>query len=150
GRFATLTRAQAETLVTLAAGRPSSGVTARTTMLIVGMRGWPLMNSGRVTTKLSEAERLRAAGGSIRVLSETQFREILGLESPPEIVAKSLTAQQVCTALGVDTRTLQRWEHCGLVRAHDGLYDFRDLVSLRTVTGLVARGVSPVVIRQSL
>jgi tetratricopeptide (TPR) repeat protein len=65
-------------------------------------------------------------------------------------MSKSLTASHVCSALAIDARTLQRWEHCGLVRSHDGRYDFPDLVSLRTVTGLVARGVSPVVIRKSL
>jgi tetratricopeptide (TPR) repeat protein len=103
-----------------------------------------------VTKRLADAERLRAAGKPIRILSEIQFREILGLEAPPEAESKSLTVQQVCSALGIDARTLQKWEHCGLVRSADGRYDFRDLVSLRTVTGLVARGVSPVVIRRSL
>jgi tetratricopeptide (TPR) repeat protein len=149
GRFATFTRTDIERLVADAAGSLASGVSARTTVLVVGMRGWPLMNSGHVTGKLAAAEKLRASGHSIRILSETNFREVLGLESPAE-GDKSLTSQQVCSALGIDARTLQRWEHCGLVRARDGLYDFRDLVSLRTVTGLVARGVSPVVIRKSL
>src|SRR5262245_4108888 len=150
GRFATLTRAQAEALVELAGGHVSASVASRATMLVVGMRGWPLMDSGHVTRRLAEAERLRGSGGSIRILSELEFREILGLEAPPDPASKWLSSEQLCTALGIDARTLQRWEHCGLVRAHDGKYDFRDLVSLRTVTNLVARGVSPVVIRKSL
>ncbi len=150
GRFATLTRAEAERRVGAAGGRAVGAVNARTTMLVVGMRGWPLMNSGHVTRKLAEAERLRAAGRPLRILSELDFREVLGLEAPRASSPKSLSGAQVCAALGVDGRTLQRWEHCGLVRARDGFYDFQDLLSLRTVTGLVARGVSPVVIRQSL
>lgn len=150
GRFATLTRPHAEELVTGEGGLLISSVSSRCTMLVVGMRGWPLMDSGRVTHKLTEAERLRAAGQALRILSETQFRELLGLESAKAKPAKSLTVQQVCSTLGIDSRTLQRWEHCGLVRSSDGQYDFQDLVSLRTVTGLVARGVSPVVIRKSL
>lgn len=150
GRFATLTREEAERRIASASGRTTSTVSARTTMLVVGMRGWPLMNSGHISGKLAEAERLRDLGKPIRILSETEFREVLGLATPPESAAKSLTGRQICSALGIDTRTLQRWEHCGLVRAHDGLYDFSDLVSLRTVTGLVARGVSPVIIRKSL
>ena len=150
GRFATLTRAQAETLVAVASGRVAPSVSARATMLVVGMRGWPLMDSGRVTKKLADAERLKAAGKPIQIISEAQFRERLGLEAPAEGPGKTLTAAQVCKALGVDGPTLERWERCGLVRSHEGRYDFRDLVSLRTVTGLVARGVSPVVIRKSL
>jgi tetratricopeptide (TPR) repeat protein len=108
------------------------------------------MDSGRITGKLAQAERLRSGGARIRIVSEMEFRELLGLEVPPEATPKSLTDRQVCAALGIDTRALQRWEHCGLVRAHDGRYDFQDLISLRTVTGLVARGVSPLVIRSSL
>lgn len=150
GRFATLTRAKAGALVERAMGRMSPSVTARVTMLVVGMRGWPLMESGHITAKLAEAERLRAAGSPIRIVSENEFREILGLDAPAGGEGKTLTAAQVCAALGIDARTLQRWEHCGLVRSSSGRYDFRDLTSLRTVTGLVARGVSPVVIRKSL
>ena len=150
GKFATLTRTQAEGLVARASGQSTSGMTARTTMLVVGMRGWPLMNSGHVTSKLAEAERLRAAGRPVRILSESDFRETLGLDAPLLGGPKSLTVAQVCAALGIDARTLQRWEHCGLVRSRGGQYDFEDLVSLRTVTGLIARGVSPTVIRRSL
>jgi tetratricopeptide (TPR) repeat protein len=150
GQFSTLTRAQAEKVVVRTGGQVVPGVNARATMLVVGMRGWPLMDSGHVPRKLADAERLRASGGTIRILSETGFREVIGLEEPAESAAKSISGKQVCRALGIDARMLQRWEHCGLVRSRDDQYDFRDLVSLRTVTGLVARGVSPVIIRKSL
>ncbi|MEX2217740.1 MAG: tetratricopeptide repeat protein [Phycisphaerales bacterium] len=150
GRFATLTRAEAEKRIGDAGGGLAPSVSPRTTMLVVGMRGWPLMDSGRITGKLAQAEQLRAGGHAIRIVSETEFRELLGLDPAPEGVSKSLTPRQVCGALGVDQKTLERWERCGLVRSSQGRYDFRDLVSLRTVTNLVARGVSPVVIRKSL
>jgi tetratricopeptide (TPR) repeat protein len=150
GRFATFSRAEVEAIVTRAGARTLSAVSPRITMLVVGMRGWPLMDSGHITRKLAAAEKLRSAGHRIRILSEIQLRELLGLEAPALDTAKSLSEQQVCSALGIESKTLQRWEHCGLVRSCDGRYDFRDLVSLRTVTGLVARGVSPVVIRTSL
>jgi tetratricopeptide (TPR) repeat protein len=152
GRFATLKRTEAESLVTRSGGTLASDASVRPTILVVGMLGWPLMHSGQVTRKLAEAERLRAAGKPVRVISETQFREMVGLDPPtaPAAGEKTITAEAVCAALGIDGRILQRWEHCGLVRSQDGRYDFRDLLSLRTVTNLVARGVSPVVIRKSL
>lgn len=150
GRFATLTRAEAERLVAQEGGQVCEQVGARATMVVVGMRGWPLMDSGHIPKKLAEAERLRSGGQAIRIVSEISFRELAGLQAPRELGTKSLSEERVCQALGIDGRTLQRWEHCGLVRSHDGQYDFQDLVSLRTVTGLVARGVSPVIIRRSL
>src|SRR5262249_26746 len=48
GRFATLTREQAQTLVQQSGGALVADVSARATMLVVGMRGWPLMDSGRL------------------------------------------------------------------------------------------------------
>jgi tetratricopeptide (TPR) repeat protein len=152
GRFATLKRAEAETLVTMAGGAVSPDVSARPTILVVGMLGWPLMNSGQVTKKLEQAEKLRAAGSPVQIVSEAHFRELVGLDrpAPSEDGDKSISAESMCAALGIDARILQRWEHCGLVRSREGRFDFRDLLSLRTVTNLVARGVNPVVIRKSL
>jgi tetratricopeptide (TPR) repeat protein len=150
GRFETLARRAAESLVRRAAGTVAGDVTPRVTMLVVGMRGWPLLESGRVTRQLEAAERLRASGHGIRIVSETEFRETLGLDPRPDAAAKTLSAAQVAAALGTDERTLERWEQLSLIRSTQGRYDFRDLVSLRTITNLVARGVSPVVIRRSL
>lgn len=150
GRLATMSRAQAEALVVAAGGVVAPGVTARTTLLVVGMRGWPLMESGRVTRPLADAQRRRAEGGSIRIISEREMRERLGLDPDAGQPRKPLSLEQACRAVGVEPSTLERWEHLGLVRSSDGAYDFRDLVSLRTIAGLVARGVSPVLIRESL
>lgn len=150
GRLATLSRQHAARLATDAGAAVVDRVTRETTLLVVGMLGWPLMNSGQLTRSLAEAERLRDAGIGIRIICESEFREAVGLEPPADSRGKSLTAAQVCAALSIDTRALQRWEHGGLVRAHEGRYDFRDLVSLRAVTNLVARGVRPSVIRKSL
>src|SRR5262245_27599465 len=150
GRFATLKRTEAEGLVTKAGGSLSADLSGRATILVVGMLGWPLMNSGRVNKKLEQAESLRSQGKAVQVVSETQFREMVGLDLPAAAGNKTIMAESMCAALGIDARILQRWEHCGLVRSHDGRYDFRDLLSLRTVTNLVARGVNPVVIRKSL
>src|SRR6186713_1833407 len=72
GRFATMSRADAETLVERAAGKLCASVSARATMLVVGMRGWPLMDSGHITKKLADAERQHHLGKKIRVVSETE------------------------------------------------------------------------------
>jgi tetratricopeptide (TPR) repeat protein len=56
----------------------------------------------------------------------------------------------VATALGVPPVHIERWEQLGLVRSSSGCYDFRDLVSLRTITELVAKGVNPTLIRENL
>ena len=75
GRFATMSRTEAETLVERAAGRLCASVSSRATMLVVGMRGWPLMDSGHITKKLADAEQLRKTGKKFRIVSEAEFRD---------------------------------------------------------------------------
>jgi tetratricopeptide (TPR) repeat protein len=150
GRLASLDRDQAGQIVAGAGGQVATAVGPRTTMVVVGMKGWPLLESGRVSKSLGAAESMRERGHPVKIVSEQDFREMAGLDPAPARVEKSLDAAQVARALGIDRKALDRWAQLGLVRPHDGRYDFQDLVSLKTVTDLVARGVSPIVIRQSL
>lgn len=150
GRLAGCGRGEAMRLVEAAGGRSVSAMSPRVTLVVVGVRGWPLLESGRVPRVLAEAEALRDRGADLKIISELEFREMIGLDPAPAGDSKTLDATQVAKALGVDARALDRWAQFGLVRPLEGRYDFRDLVSLKTVTELVARGVSPAVIRQSL
>ncbi|MGE3108677.1 MAG: tetratricopeptide repeat protein [Phycisphaerales bacterium] len=151
GRFATMPRAQAAALAVGAGATVVHTIEPHSaTTVIVGMLGWPLMDSGRIPRTLATAERLMAEGKPIRVVSELSLREMLGLRPVAAPTPKSLDAAHVCAALGIDQSTLRRWEHRGLVQSTDGRFDFRDLVSLRTLTGLVARGIRPGLIQRSL
>jgi tetratricopeptide (TPR) repeat protein len=150
GRFAYIAKEDAERLVARAGGAFSTSFSHRITMLVVGARGWPLLASGKVTGKLAQAEKLRAAGVPLRIISEDEFRELLGLVPASAPRSKSLSLEQVAASVGVQPGVIERWTQLGLVRATDDMYDFRDMVSLRAVTDLVSHGVDPVVIRRSL
>jgi tetratricopeptide (TPR) repeat protein len=150
GRLASMDRDEAARAVAAAGGRVATRVSERTTMVVVGMRGWPLLSSGRLTNPLAEAERLRSQGRRITVLGEAAFRERIGLDLAEAAGVKPLALAQVATALGVPPVNIERWEQLGLVRSSAGCFDFRDLVSLRTITELVAKGVNPTLIRESL
>ena len=125
-------------------------VTRGTTHVIVGMGGWPLAADGRVSYAVRRAEALNARGGRIRIWSEADLREALGLAAPPVAGQKTITAGRVCTLLGLSLETLRRWEQLSLVRTRAGRYDFQDLVSLQALAELFARGVEPAVIHRSL
>lgn len=150
GRLATLTRRGAARAVERAGGRVSPALSRRCTVLVVGARGLPLLETGALPRSLVRAEALVKAGARLRILTERTFRELIGLDPAPATEEKSLEAAQVAAALGVEPAALERWEHLGLVRSSGGRYDFRDLVTLRTVTDLVARGVPPLTIQRSL
>jgi NAD-dependent DNA ligase len=55
GRLACMTRAEAFAVVRQHGGMPSQTVTKRTKLLIVGELGWPLLDDGCQSNKLSRA-----------------------------------------------------------------------------------------------
>jgi NAD-dependent DNA ligase len=67
-----MTRAEAFEVVRQLGGTPSQDVTKRTKLLIVGELGWPLLDDGRPSNKLS-----RATFYGIPVVSE---RQIFGMD----------------------------------------------------------------------
>lgn len=146
-----MSREEACRLVREAGGEPSVGVSRKTSLLVVGMGGWPLLPDGGVGSKLKRAEELRRRGCGIRIISEEAFLELLGRKNRRQpVVPKTHSAAEVCKRLRLPPEALQRWEQFGLIRPVDGLYDFQDLVSIRTLAELVERGVRPEVIAKSL
>ena len=77
GRLACMTRAEAFAIVRGRGGTPSQTVTKRTNLLIVGELGWPLLDDGRPSNKLS-----RANAYGVPVVSERRFLEWIGKAVP--------------------------------------------------------------------
>jgi DNA ligase (NAD+) len=77
GRLACMGRAEAFEIVRQHGGTPSQDVTRRTNVLVVGELGWPLMDDGRPSNKLS-----RASSYGIPVVSERRFLEWIGKALP--------------------------------------------------------------------
>ncbi len=154
GRLASMTRREAQERVRRAGGTPTTTISGRTTMLVVGAHGWPLVRDGGVSRVLTDAEDLQAAGHTIRIVPETAFVDLLREGGAPpadaEALAKSFPLERVAQLVGVTPSTVSRWEHLGLVRSNDGLYDFQDIVSLQLLASLMQRGVSASRIQASL
>ncbi len=150
GKLATLPRRRAIELVRAAGGEFASEVSRRTSLLVVGMDGWPLLPDGSVSKRLQRAEALRTQGRPIEILSEPAFLERLGRRSPEPAARKAYTAEVIRNLLKVRPETLRRWEQLGLVRSVEGRFDYQDLVSLRAIAELVQQGVRPETIGRSL
>lgn len=151
GQLASITRKEARELVQAAGGQTDATVSRRTTMLVVGMDGWPLLPSGEIASKLQKAEELREAGAPIRIASEEEFLEAAGRRERQPELRKTYSADQICSLVKIDRTTLSRWQALGLVRGSDRAgFDFQDIVSLRTIAELVHAGVKPDVIGRSM
>src|ERR1700740_1679478 len=89
GRLACMTRAEAFELVGSAGGTPSQTVRRQTNALVVGELGWPLLDDGRPSNKLS-----RAGSYGIPVVSERRFLEWIGKEGP-DLLNRTYSADQI-------------------------------------------------------
>ncbi len=77
GKLATMQRDAAETKVKQARGTVASGVTAKLSYLVIGDEGSPLYGQGKKGSKQVKAEEINAAGGNIKIVSETAFLQML-------------------------------------------------------------------------
>lgn len=150
GKLASMTRTRAWEEVRKRGGTPERTVTRRTSLVVVGADGWPLLPDGTLSGKLRRAETLAREGLPIEILPEIVFLERIGLAPGSQNLPKPLSAEQVQAALGLDPASLRRWELLGLVRPVEGRYDFLDIASLRTLAELIGRGVQVSTISASL
>ena len=150
GKLGTMSRWEAARLVTAAGGTVGPHLTRKTGVLVIGMRGWPLLPNGAVSQRLQRAEALNCEGCNIRIISELKFLELAGVMERRVELQQTYSAADVCKFLNVEPSTLQRWEQFSLIHSTAGYYDFQDLVSLQTIARLINDGVRPEVIAESL
>ncbi len=141
GKLASMTRQDAYQVVKQAGGETGTTVSRWTSILVVGMEGWPLLPDGGVSNKLRRADEINRKYQSIQILSELAFLELAGLEGKKSQLQKTYSSPEVCRLLKLDPGTLQRWEQFSLISSQDGMYDFQDIVTLRMIGTLLQQGV---------
>jgi tetratricopeptide (TPR) repeat protein len=153
GRLASMTRAEAEERIRAAGGAPTADVDAQTDLLVVGQGGWPLARDGRPTRSLRAAEELGREGRGPRVVDEREFVAALGLAGP-ELSAQYTTAQ-LARILDVPPAQLRAWVRAGLIRPARVVrrmwtFDFKEVVSARSLHRLLRAGASPSALARGL
>ena len=135
GRLACMTRAKAFEVVRQRGGTPSQAVTKATKLLIVGELGWPLLDDGRPSNKLS-----RATGYGVPVVSERRFLEWIG-KAVPDSVHKTYSADQIAALSKLSGDMIRELAQFGLLDERGGRFSFRDLASARQIAKLLSDGV---------
>jgi tetratricopeptide (TPR) repeat protein len=135
GRLACMTRGEAFEVVRQRGGTPSPAVTKGTNLLIVGELGWPLLDDGRPSNKLS-----RANAYGIPVASERRFLEWIG-KAVPDSAHKTYSAEQIATLGKLSIDMVHELSQFGLLDERGGRFGFRDLASARQIAKLLAGGV---------
>ena len=135
GRLACMSRAQAFEVVRQRGGMPSPAVTKRTKLLIVGELGWPLLDDGRPSNKLS-----RATAYGIPIVSERRFLEWIG-KAVPDGIQKTYSADQIAALSKMSMAMICELARLSLLDERDGRFGFRDLASARQIAKLLNDGV---------
>jgi tetratricopeptide (TPR) repeat protein len=136
GRLACMSRAEAFEIVRQHGGTPSQDVNRRTNLLVVGELGWPLMDDGRPSSKLS-----RASSYGIPVVSERRFLEWIG-KAIPDNLHRTYSAGQIATLSKFSHGAIAELVRFGLLDPRGGLFGFRDLASARQISKLFAQGIA--------
>jgi tetratricopeptide (TPR) repeat protein len=135
GRLACMTRAEAFEVVRSHGGTPSQAVTRQTNVLVVGELGWPLLDDGRPSNKLS-----RAGSYGIPVVSERRFLEWIG-KAVPDSLHRTYSADQIAALSKLSSSTIDELVRFGLLDPRRRLFGFRDLASARQISNLFAHGI---------
>jgi tetratricopeptide (TPR) repeat protein len=136
GRLACMSRAEAFEVVRHHGGTPSQAVTRQTNVLVVGELGWPLLDDGRPSNKLS-----RASSYGIPVVSERRFLEWTG-RAVPDSLHRAYSADQIVALSNLSSNTVDELVRFGLLDPRGGLFGFRDLASARQISKLFAHGIA--------
>src|SRR6266545_3259646 len=123
GRLAAMKREEAFALVRQKGGTPRRGLTKKTTILVVGELGWPLLPDGKPSKSLSLAKSYGVA-----IASERQFLEWAGKAVPREQV-RSYSAGQIASMSGLPGEVIGELAAFGLLDGRDDRFGFRDLTA---------------------
>jgi hypothetical protein len=113
GKMATMDRKEAEKQVRANNGVNFGSVTNKLYYLVIGDEGSPLYGQGKKGTKQVKAEEINAAGGNIKIISETAFLQMLA--GRPQTVSADATLAgcerlwHLATAPGPDDAPLGRF-----------------------------------------
>ena len=155
GTLASMTHKAALELVERAGGRGVQALSQGTTLLVSGEEGWALEDDGRASVKLRQALQLVAEGAGIRIVAESDWLQMLGLDERRDEIRRAHTPAMLSRMLNVPVRLIRRWARLGLLRPVRTVgrlpwFDYREAAGARRLAGLLGEGVSAEVIERSL
>lgn len=155
GTLASMTHKAALELVERAGGRGVQALSQATTLLVIGEEGWALEDDGRASVKLRQALQLVAEGAGIRIVAESDWLQMLGLDERRDEIRRAHTPAMLSRMLNVPVRLIRRWARLGLLRPVRTVgrlpwFDYREAAGARRLAGLLGEGVSAEVIERSL
>ncbi len=155
GTLASMVHREAWRLAENYGGRASQSVSGATTMLVVGEEGWPLEPDGEPSLKFRQALQQIAAGTELRIVAESDWLHLLGLNDQREEIQRAHTPAMLSRLLDIPVGLIRRWARLGLIRPVRRVcrlpyFDFREVTGAQRLAALLDEGVSAERIERSL
>ncbi len=155
GKLGSMSRREAAQLVRRHGAVVVEKPDASVDLAVVGEEELPVPQADGLDEWFDEPTQQAAQQGTLRVITETQLWERLGLVEGPEDIHRLYTPAMLAELLGVSVAVIRRWHRRGLivpVREVRRLpyFDFREVAAARRLAELLAAGVSPGQIEKKL
>jgi len=155
GTLASMTHQQAHELTEKNGGVATASVSRLTTMLVIGEEGWPLEENGSPSLKLQQVSEWQHEGAAIRIVQESDWLEMLGLDRRDDEVHRQYTPAMLSQLLDVPVGVIRSWERAGLIRPVRRVFrlpyfNFQEVAGARRLAEMIADGVSKAEIQAGL
>lgn len=155
GTLASMTHEQAYLQISEHGGQPVHHISRHTTLLIVGEEGWPLEEDGKPSVKLQQAESLIHEGFPIRVVSESDWLQMLQLSVENVDVKRLYTPAMLSQLLKIPVQVIRSWERAGLIRAEKKIFrlpyfSYQEVTTARRLSELMQAGATQQQLSRSL
>jgi tetratricopeptide (TPR) repeat protein len=146
GRLASMSKRDATQLIKEHGGTMVDHVSGDVTWIVIGEAELPFPNLSDSEEWLDAETRAAADEGRVRVVTETQLWQHLGLVDLDHDVHRLYTPAMLADLLGVDIRTIRRWHRRGLIKPARMVrrlpyFDFQEVATARRLAELLAAGV---------
>lgn len=149
GKLAGMTKAGARKLLTARGAVVVDELDAEVRLIVVGEQDLP-------PADLAERiEQVAPQPAAVRVVSETELWEALGIVEPQQQMHRLYTPAMLGELLGVPTSIVRRWQRRGLIKPAREVrklpyFDFHEVQTARQLVRLLAGGASPATIEKQL
>jgi len=155
GTLASMTHRAAGELAEEYGGRYVQSVSRVVSMLVVGEEGWPLEDDGQASQKLVQAANLATDGAELRVVSESDWLHLIGLNEQRDEIQRAYTPAMLSRLLSVPVNLIRRWARIGLIRPVRRVcrlpyFEYREVSSAQRLASLLDEGVSASTLESSL
>ncbi len=155
GTLASMTHEQASAQVISHGGQAVPHMSRQVTLLVVGEEGWPLEADGRPSVKLQQAETLILDGHPLRIISESEWLQIIQLSVENPEVKRLYTPAMLSQLLKLPVHLIRSWERAGLIRAEKRVFrlpyfSYQEVTTARRLSELMQAGATQQQLARSL